>query len=213
CGSCFLRSSPAWARLDIEQPENLLLIQAHLRRRTVLLDQLIEQLPFALEHLSDAAFQGVLRDEACDENGFLLANAVRAVDGLVFDSGVPPAVEEENVVRKLQIQADAAGAVTHEEDVLGCLALERIQDGLALTVGYAAVVLKRANIGERLGDELQRLDPLRKDDGLATALGYFGKVGLQALQLGAFAGGGVEVANLFQAHHQLENVLHRDRVP
>src|SRR5436309_4774934 len=104
-------------RLDIEQAEDLLLGQPQRWRRAVLFDQVVEELAFAFEDVGDAAFDGAGGDEASDDDGFLLADAVGAVDGLILDSRVPPAIEEEDVVGGLQIQADAAGAVAHKQDV------------------------------------------------------------------------------------------------
>ena len=127
------------------------------------------------------------------------------VDRLVLNRGVPPAVEQEDIVRELQIQPDAAGAVTHQEDVLGRVALEAIQDRAAV---LEAPCRERAG-AERtqvLGQYFQRLDLLREDDGLAIALGHFGQVGLELLHLDAFAGRRVEVANLLEPHHQLEHM-------
>ena len=40
-----------------------------------------------------------------DEDGAVLADAVGAVGGLVFDRGVPPGVEKEDVVGGCQVQA------------------------------------------------------------------------------------------------------------
>ena len=52
--------------------------------------------------------------------------------------------------------------------------------------------------------------PLAEDDRLLAAGGHFFQVGLQPLELGAFAGGRIEVANLLQPQHQLEHVLDRE---
>ena len=90
--------------------------------------------------------------------------------------------------------------------------LNRSRIGCAVLVRHLAVVQQRAELAQRLGQRLQRLDPLREDDGLAAALRHLGHVGLQLLQLGALPGPRVEVADLLQAHHQLEDVLHGDGV-
>ena len=90
--------------------------------------------------------------------------------------------------------------------------LEAVEDRLPLALRHLAVILQRAERRQRLGQRLQRLDPLREDDRLAAALGHLRHVGQQLLQLGALAGQRIEVADLLQPHHQLEDVLHRDRV-
>src|SRR5437868_5016033 len=75
-------------RFDVEQSKQLLLGEAQRRRRTILANHLLEQLPFLFEHLGDAALDRVLADEALDEYRFLLAQAMRAVDRLVLDRRV-----------------------------------------------------------------------------------------------------------------------------
>ena len=92
------------------------------------------------------------RDEARDEHRLLLAEPMGAVDRLVLDGRVPPAVEQEHVVGELQVQADAAGAVAHQEDVLRSdRVLKRSRIGLPLLVRHLAVILQRAERRQRLG--------------------------------------------------------------
>ena len=64
------------------------------------------------EHL---LFDGVAGDEAIRKDFAGLADAMDAVDGLRFDCGVPPWIEEKNVVRGGEIEAEAAGFQRDEE--------------------------------------------------------------------------------------------------
>ena len=52
---------------------------------------------FGFDHGVDAFLDGASGDEFVDEDIALLADAVGAVGGLVFDGGVPPAVEVNDV--------------------------------------------------------------------------------------------------------------------
>src|SRR5439155_397421 len=54
---CQSRRCPLRPCLDVEQPEDLILAQPQRRRRTVLGDQFVEQLPFLFQHLRDAALE------------------------------------------------------------------------------------------------------------------------------------------------------------
>jgi hypothetical protein len=65
--------------------------------------------PLALLQREDALLDGVLRDEAVDDHRLVLADAVGAVGGLIFDGGVPPRVEQEDVVGGGEVEAGAAG--------------------------------------------------------------------------------------------------------
>ena len=74
------------------------------------------------------------------------------------------------------------------------------------------MVFQRAESLELLGQPLERADPLAEDDRLAAAGGDFFQVGLEPFELRAGAGGRIEVADLLQPQHQLEDVLDRGRV-
>src|SRR3954470_20591496 len=80
-------------RLDIEKAENLFLVQAQRRRRFVVRNQIVEELPFALQHLGDPAFNRTRTDKPNDEYRLALANAMRPVDRLILDGRVPPTVK------------------------------------------------------------------------------------------------------------------------
>ena len=147
------------------------------------------------------------------KTGSALADAVRTVDRLVFDGGIPPTIEKEHVARELQVQPHAPRAVAHEQHVLGRVSAKPLQHGLALIRRDPPMKLKRAQGRQRRREEPQRLDPLREHNRLAAALGYFLQVCPQSLQLRAVAGQRIEVANLFEPHDQLEDVLHSDGRP
>jgi hypothetical protein len=70
--------------------------------------------PLAGVELEDLLLDGVLGDDAVDEDGALLADAVAAVGGLVLDGGVPPGVEQVHVIRGGEVQAGAAAAQGYE---------------------------------------------------------------------------------------------------
>jgi len=71
---------------------------------------------FLLLELVDAVFDGALTDELVDEDGFVLADAVGAVGGLVFGGGVPPGVVVDDGVGSGEVEAGAAGFEGDEED-------------------------------------------------------------------------------------------------
>src|SRR5438105_2334973 len=98
----------------VEQPEDFLFVQPERRRRTVLAEHFLKQLPLLFQHLGDAFLDRVLANEALDEYGLFLADAMSAIDRLVLDGGVPPAVEQEDVINELEVEPNAAGAVAHQ---------------------------------------------------------------------------------------------------
>ena len=53
---------------------------------------------------------GVARDGEADLHRLFLADAIDAVGALIFDGGIPPTVEVDDVIRRCQRQADARGA-------------------------------------------------------------------------------------------------------
>ncbi len=135
------------------------------------------------------------------------ADAMGPVDGLVLDGRVPPAVEEEDVVGELQVQAHRAGPIAHQDHVGRTVVAEPANHAVAPRGRDLAVILQRPESPQGLREPLDRRHPLAEDDRLASAAGDLLQVGFEPFQLRAGPGGGVEVADLFQPQHQLEDVL------
>jgi len=81
---------------------------------------------FVLLQGQDFLLHGVGGDEAVGDDGLGLADAVRAVDGLRLDGGIPPRVAEDDVTRGGEIEAGAGGFEREEEDRFGAVGLELI---------------------------------------------------------------------------------------
>ena len=64
------------------------------------------------------------RDQPVGEHLARLADAVRAVDRLRLDGRVPPRVEQEHVVGRGQVQAEAAGLEADQEQPAVGIVLE-----------------------------------------------------------------------------------------
>src|SRR5262249_59169009 len=86
-----------------------------------------------------------------------------SLDGLVLDRGVPPAVEEEHVIGELEIEADAAGAIAHQQNMPAALLAKLLEHGLPLWGRDSAMELPRSKLFQGLGQHFQRLHPLGKD--------------------------------------------------
>ncbi len=78
-------------------------------------------------------------DEFVDQDVALLADAEGAVGGLVFDGGVPPAVEVDDVRGGGEVEPGAAGLDREHEERRAVFALEIRHQCLALLDGGAAV--------------------------------------------------------------------------
>ena len=102
------------AGLEVEQAEDLRGGEAQrgVRRLAVAQDRL-EQFALLAEDQVDPLFDRVLADEAGDDHRVFLSDAVRPVDRLVLDGRVPPAVKQEDIAGKLQIESDRPRAVAH----------------------------------------------------------------------------------------------------
>ena len=87
-------------------------------------DDGVGEVAFGLLELQDFFLDGIAGDEAVGEDVADLADAVGAVDGLGFDGGVPPGVEEEDVVGAGEVEAQAAGFERDEEEARGGVVLE-----------------------------------------------------------------------------------------
>ena len=75
-----------------------------------------EEIALALLQRDDLLLDGARRDQPVDDDRAGLPDAVRAVDGLGLGGGVPPRVEEEDVVGLGEVEPEAAGLEADEED-------------------------------------------------------------------------------------------------
>ena len=71
---------------------------------------------FLLLELVDAVLHGAGADELVDEDGLVLADAVGAVGGLIFGSGIPPGIKMDDAVGGGEVEAGPAGFEGDEED-------------------------------------------------------------------------------------------------
>src|SRR5687767_5032953 len=95
-------------------------------------DHLLGELALRVEQRVDPLLEGARADEAVHVDVLALAEAVRAVGRLLLDRRVPPAIEVEDVVRRRQVEAAAAGADRDHERRRPVLPLERCQELRAL---------------------------------------------------------------------------------
>ena len=104
----------------------------------------VEKFALALEHLVDPLLDCVECQESRDGDGPLHADPMGPIDRLVFDSRIPPAVEQKDIAGELQIQPHAAGAVGHQDDLaVGIVAELRDQRRRVAVIGYLAVIFER----------------------------------------------------------------------
>ena len=102
-------------------------------------DDGVGELAFVLLEGDDFFFDRVLGDEAAGVDSPGLADAVGAVDGLLLDGGVPPGVEEEDVVGGGEVEAEAAGFEADEEELAVVVILE-VFDAGGTVAGFAVEV-------------------------------------------------------------------------
>ena len=90
-----------------------------------------------LLQLEDLLLDRVPGDQAVGEHRLRLADAVGAVDRLRLDRRVPPGVEQEDVLGRRQVQAEAAGLEADQEQLAVRVVLEPLDP--RLPVARAAV--------------------------------------------------------------------------
>lgn len=72
-------------------------------------ENVLGECEFFFDEGVDALFDGALADEFVDEDVLLLADAEGAIGGLIFDGGIPPTIEVDDVAGGGEIEAGAAG--------------------------------------------------------------------------------------------------------
>ena len=77
-------------------------------------EERVGQVTFGLVEAEYFFFDGVLGDEVIDGDILLLPDAVGAVGGLLFDDGIPPRVEVDDVVGTGQVEPQSTGFETND---------------------------------------------------------------------------------------------------
>ena len=109
---------------------------------------------------ADFFLDGVFDEEAVGEDGLFLADAVGAVDGLGFDGGVPPGVEEDDIGGGGEIEAGAAGFEADEEGGGAVVGLEFLDELAAVFGGAVEAEGFPFAGGEGLADEGEHFEEL-----------------------------------------------------
>lgn len=89
--------------LDVEKAEDFLFRKAEPRGLIRLSQQIEKDFAFRFQNFRDAMLDGVLSQKACNRDRMPLSDAVGAIDSLVLDSGIPPAVKQKYIVGALQV--------------------------------------------------------------------------------------------------------------
>ena len=76
----------------------------------------IKEFFFLFDEFLDFFLHGVFGDEFVGEHGLVLPDTVCAVDGLPFDGGIPPWVEEEDIIGLRERETRSGGLQAEQED-------------------------------------------------------------------------------------------------
>src|SRR5690606_40039459 len=91
---------------------------------------------------------GVAREEAAGKHLLGLADAVRPIDGLRFDRGIPPGVEQEYIPGRSQVQAHATGLDADQEQPALRIGLELLDSCRAITGATVEISVRQAFFGQ-----------------------------------------------------------------
>src|SRR5215210_230137 len=107
--------------------QQLQILPAQARQHApIRLDDGVGEVSLALLELENLLLDGVAGHQTAGEDGTALADAVGAVDGLGLDGGVPPGIEEVDVVGGGEVQAQPPRLEADQEELAGGVGLERL---------------------------------------------------------------------------------------
>src|SRR5439155_27077167 len=118
------------------------------------------------------------RNQPVGVDGLGLADAMRAINGLGFDSGVPPRIVQDDIAGSRKVQPRAGGAEAEQKDGGIRVALERVDDFLA-SLGLAGQDMRRdLALTAFFLKQLEHLHKLTEQEDLLT----FGQQRLEQLK-------------------------------
>ena len=103
--------------------------------------------------LKDFFFDGILTDEAENEDVVLLAYAMSATHGLVLDCGIPPVIKENDTVGRGEVKTKAASLQANQKYGNTIIGLELMDRGGAI----AGVAIEGNKANALLKQELLHL--------------------------------------------------------
>src|SRR5690606_39020408 len=118
-----------------------------LQQRTFVAEHRLDQLPLAFLQFEHPLFDRAATRHAIRVDGLLLANAMGAVDRLLFDRGIPPWVQQEHVVGRGQIETRAASLQADQEHRASRVVLELLDSLLALSGAAVKALEREAELG------------------------------------------------------------------
>ena len=121
-----------------------------------------------LLQLQDLLFNSIAGDELVGENFPLLTNAVSTVDGLCFHCGVPPGIEDEDVVGFREVETQTAGLDGDQENFQVWILIEFLHLVLPVVAGTVEVGKWNLLLVQKLFDNIQVLDELTEHKKLVT---------------------------------------------
>jgi hypothetical protein len=170
--------------------QQLQIFLAHAADEAVVgVDDGVGEVAFGFLELEDFFLDGVAGDEAVGEDLAGLADAVGAVDGLGFDSGIPPGVEQEDVIGGGEVKAEAAGFEADEEEFAVGVVLEAVDLRLAFVGAAVEVFVIDAVFIEVLAEDAEHFGELRKDERLVSFFEDFPDLREEHIEFGAGAVG------------------------
>ena len=87
-----------------------------LDKARIFCDEVVGNLLFPCLQFDDFFFHCVLADHAVSEDLVLLPDAMRAVNGLLFDGRVPPGIDKINIISGRKVKSNAARFERDQED-------------------------------------------------------------------------------------------------
>ena len=136
-----------------------------------------------------------------------------AIDRLIFNRGIPPAIKQKHISRKLQVQSDRPSTVTHQKNMSIRILFEPCQNRFPLLGRNTPVVNQCTVLFHRFCKPVDDFGPLTEKYGLPSTGGDFFHVGFKTIEFGTFARQRVKIRDLLQSKHKFENMLNRNRIP
>ncbi len=89
--------------LDVEKAENFLFREAEPRGFIRLSQKIEKNFAFRFQDFRNAMLNGVLSQKTRDRDRMPLSDTMGAIDSLILDGGIPPAVKQKYIVGALQV--------------------------------------------------------------------------------------------------------------
>jgi len=111
-------------KVKLLQKQTFNIFPLHSFERVVGIDKSFGHARLVFLKFQNLFFYCLSSNEAVNKHFLVLPDTMSTTDGLIFGSGVPPRVDDKNIIGRGKVKSNPSGLQANEENIIFCIALK-----------------------------------------------------------------------------------------